>query len=72
MGRHKLKSASEYVSKKGCPHLPKTYSGIEVAAILKRRHRRRRGGEARRAFAPNAILATFPNRPDPLSFLKGV
>jgi len=20
---------------------------------------------------PNAILATFPNRPDPLSFLKG-
>jgi len=42
--RHKLKSASRYVSKNGCewdsnpyPHQPETYSVIEVAAILKRR-----------------------------------
>jgi len=44
--RHKLKSASGYVSKNGCewdshsnpcPHQTETYSGIEVAAILKRR-----------------------------------
>jgi len=28
-----------------------------------------RGGEGG-AMAPNAILATFPNRPDPLSFFK--
>jgi len=44
MGRHKLKSVSRYVSKNGCewnsnpcPHQPESYSGIEVAAILKRR-----------------------------------
>jgi len=40
----KLKSASGYVSKIGCEwdsnpclHQPETYSGVEVAAILKRR-----------------------------------
>jgi len=44
MRHHKLKSASGYVCKNGCewdsnpcPHQPETYSGIEVAAILKRR-----------------------------------
>jgi len=44
LGRHKLKPALGYVSKNGCerdsnpcPHQPETYSGIKVAAILKRR-----------------------------------
>jgi len=40
--RHKLKSASGYVSKNGCewdsnPYQPETYSGIEATAILKHR-----------------------------------
>jgi len=46
LNRHyKLKSTSGYVRKNGCerlnsnpcPHQPETYSGIEIAAILKRR-----------------------------------
>jgi len=32
---------------------------------------RRHGEGGRSPLPPNAILATFPNRPDPLSFLRG-
>jgi len=34
-------------------------------------HRRRHGEKERSHLTPKAILATFPNRPDPLSFFNG-
>jgi len=62
--RHKLKSALRYVGKNGCKwdsnpclHQPDTYSGIEVAAILK--HKTALTTQALQLYADSSMLTYY-------------